>query len=134
VGSNASAARARDAYRLTETQSRTPLELVAMLYDGAVRFTLEARDATERRDIPARRNAVSRATAILSELQSTLDVERGGEIAASLDRLYAFVIDRLLSASFRQDAAVLDDALTVLHTLREGWRTIAAPGPPGATP
>jgi flagellar protein FliS len=124
---NTHGARARDAYRHTELQSRTPLELVAMLYDGAIRFTAQARDAVERRDIPARREAVSRAMAIISELQSTLDVERGGEIAASLDRLYSFVLDRLLSASFKQDPAPLDEILNVLEPLREGWTTIAAP-------
>jgi flagellar protein FliS len=120
-------ARARDAYRQTELQSRTPLELVAMLYDGAIRFTSQARQAVERRDIPARRDAVSRAIAIVSELQSTLDVERGGDVAVSLDRLYAFVIERLLAASFKQDSGPLDEALQVLNTLREGWTTIAAP-------
>jgi flagellar protein FliS len=114
-------------------QSRTPLELVAMLYDGAVRFTVQARDAVERRDIPARREAVSRVIAIVSELQSTLDVARGGEIAASLDRLYTFVLDRLMSASFNQDPAPLNEALTVLTTLREGWSGIATAGSPATT-
>ena len=124
---SAHGARARDVYRNTELQSRTPLELVAMLYDGAIRFTTQAREAVQRRDIPARREAVSRAIAIISELQSTLDVERGGEVAASLDRLYAFVIERLLAASFKQDPAPLDEVLAVLNTLREGWSAIAAP-------
>ena len=96
-----------------------------MLYDGAVRFTIQARDAVQRRDIAARREAVSRVIAIVSQLQSTLDVERGGEVAASLDRLYSFILDRLLSASFKQDPAPLDDVLRVLTTLREGWTTIA---------
>jgi flagellar protein FliS len=119
-------ARARDSYRQTELQSRTPLELVVMLYDGALRFALQARDAVERRDIPARREAIARVLAIVSELQSTLDVERGGELAASLDRLYAFVVDRLMTASFQQNPALLDDAVAVLTTLREGWTTIAS--------
>jgi flagellar protein FliS len=123
-----SGARAREAYRQTETQSRTPLELVAMLYDGAIRFTTQAQAAAERRDIPARREAVSRAIAILSQLQSTLDVERGGDVARSLDGLYAFAIDRLLSASFKQDASQFNEVLNVLNTLREGWAAIAAPG------
>ncbi len=120
-------ARARDAYRHTELQSRTPLELVTMLYDGAIRFTDQARAALEARDIPARREAISRAIAIISQLQSTLDVERGGEVAVSLDRLYVFVLDRLMTASFKQDPLPLDEALSVLRTLREGWATIAAP-------
>ena len=124
-----SGARARDAYRQTELQSRTPLELVAMLYDGALRFTSQAKAAAERDDIPARREAVSRVIAIVSQLQSTLDVERGGDIAAALDRLYSFVLERLISASFKQDPKLFDEVIDILTTLREGWATIAAPAP-----
>jgi flagellar protein FliS len=121
-------ARASGAYRQTELQSRTPLELVAMLYDGAVRFTTAARDAAERRDFGARGQAVSRALAIVSELQSTLDLERGGEVAASLDRLYRYVINCLITGSARKDVAPFDDALKVLTTLREAWTSIARAG------
>ena len=42
-------------YRQTEVQSRTPLELVVMLYDGGLAFLHQARAAIERNDIPARR-------------------------------------------------------------------------------
>jgi len=122
---NALSGRATEAYRQTELQSRTPIELVVLLYDGAVRFTTAARDAAERRDIAARGQAVSRALAIVSELQSTLDLEQGGEVAASLDRLYRYVIDRLMTASALKELAPFDDALKVLTTLREGWTTIA---------
>ena len=122
---SALAARGINSYRQAEVQSRTPLELVVMLYDGALRFTAEAREAMVRRDVRKRAKAISRAMAIVSELQSTLDMDAGGEIAATLDRLYAFVRDRLLDASFRQDVRPLDEAGKVLQTLREGWSGIS---------
>lgn len=117
-------------YLQTQVQSRTPLELVVMLYDGAIRFTGEARAAVVARDVARRGNAVSRAMAIVSELQSTLDLEKGGEIATSLDKLYTFVRDRLVDASVTQDVRPLDEALRVLQTLREGWSGIST-GPLG---
>ena len=86
------------------------------------------RDATARRDISARRRAVSRALAIVSELQSTLDMEAGGSIAQSLDALYTFVIDRLTTASFKQDPRPVDEAIRVVTILREGWIGIAQSG------
>jgi len=55
------ASRAASSYLQTEVQSRTPLELVVMLYDGALRFLSNARSAIERNDIAARREAISRA-------------------------------------------------------------------------
>lgn len=119
-------ARGIEWYRRTDIESRTPLELVVMLYDGALRVMGEARDAIARRDMAARCRAVSRALAIVSELQSTLDVQSGGPIADSLDTLYAFVIERLMEASFKQDARPIDEAVRVVATLREGWAGIAS--------
>ena len=92
---SALAARGVNSYLQTEVQSRSPLELVVMLYDGALRFTADARDAMVRRDIRARQRHLSRALAIVSELQSTLDMDTGGEVAERLDKLYGFVRDRL---------------------------------------
>ena len=119
------AARGADAYRQTQVQSRTPLELVVMLYDGALRFMAGAVDAIERRDIPARRTALSKTMAIISELQSTLNMEQGGEIARSLDELYRWANVRLLDAALHNDAAPIAEVVTVFRTLREGWSDIA---------
>lgn len=127
----ASMSRGIASYRQTEVQSRTPLELVVMLYDGALRFIGQAREAIVRRDIPARHQAVSRALAIISELQSTLDMKAGGDIAPELDRLYAYVAERLTRASIDQDPGPLDEAIRVLTPLREAWATISSV--PGAS-
>jgi len=117
--------RGADAYRRTQVLSRTPLELVVMLYDGALQFMATAEDAVRRRDIAVRGTALSKALAIIGELQSTLDMERGGEIARSLDDLYRYVSLRLLDAAARNDTAPIEEAARILRTLREGWQGIA---------
>src|SRR5580765_4099172 len=99
----ASPAQALARYRTTQVQASTPLEQVVLLYDGAIRFMDVARDAIDRHDIPARRDALSRALAIVGELKSTLDMERGGEVAQSLDGLYGYVTTRLLDAAMHQN-------------------------------
>jgi flagellar protein FliS len=121
-----SAHRGLSTYRQTQVQSRTPLELVVMLYDGALKFLHLTRDAIERRDLHARRDASSRALAIISELQSTLNMEEGGEIARRLDDLYGFVNLRILDATKDNAVAPLDEAVRVLETLRDSWLSIAA--------
>ena len=119
-------------YRQTEVQSRSPLELVVLLYDGALRFLAAAKDGFARGDIPARRQATSRLLAIISELQSTLDVERGGEVAASLDELYSYMTRRIVEATSTHSAAPLEEVQRLLETLREGWQGIAGgPVPAG---
>ena len=114
-------------YRQTQVQSRTPLELVVMLYDGALTFLHQAREAIERGDIAARRDASSRAIAIISELQSTLNMEQGGEIAQRLDDLYVYVNGRIIAAAAENGVGPIDDATRVLTVLRESWVAIATP-------
>ena len=120
-----SAQQAASAYRQTEVQSRTPLELVVMLYDGALRSIAQARDALERKDIRARRDGISRAMSVISELQSTLDMEKGGAISEKLDGLYVYINDRLIEATKKQDAGPLEEAARLLTTLRDAWAEIA---------
>lgn len=125
-------ARGLETYRQTQVQSRTPLELVVMLYDGALRFLSAARDAIDRRDVRARRDALDRTLAILSELQSTLNIQEGGQIAAELDRLYAYANLRLLEAAMHNDGNAVDEVRRILEILRDGWNTIATQAPAGA--
>ena len=117
---------ALDSYRQTQVQASSPLEQVVLLYDGALRFMGEARNAVERRDIASRRVAINRALAIVGELRGTLDLERGGDIASSLLRLYGYVQDRLMDAVIHHDVRGIDDAMKVVTTLRDAWRTIAS--------
>ncbi len=117
-----------NAYRRTEVQSRTPLELVVMLYDGALRFAAVAHDAILRGDLGTRRDATSRLLAIVAELQNTLDLERGGEVAATLDGLYDYMSRRVLEATSLNDAARIDEVRRLLETLRESWLTLARMG------
>ncbi len=117
--------RGADAYRQMNVQTRSPLELVVMLYDGALRYLEEARTALGRNDVPARTEAVSRALAILTELQGTLNLKDGGTIAEELDRLYTFSIGRLLDVTTKLDPTAIDDVVKVLTPLRESWAQIA---------
>lgn len=118
--------RGLNTYRQTQVQSRTPLELVVMLYDGALVSLSAARAAIERRDIASRRDSIGRALAIISELQSTLNLEQGGEVAAQLDELYGFASRRLLDATIKNEVTPVDEVSRVFTTLRDAWQTIAA--------
>jgi flagellar secretion chaperone FliS len=122
----APASRAATQYLQTQVQASTPLERVVLLYDAALRAIDAARDAMTRGDLKSRRPAVNKVLAIVSELQNTLDMERGGAIAADLDRLYDFVLTRVLDVITTQNAAGLDDAQRVLVPLRDAWQGIAA--------
>lgn len=119
-------ARAAQAYLQTHVQSRSPLELVVMLYDGLLRFLGDAGTAIDGGDLSGKRDGISKALAVLSELQSTLNMEQGGDVATSLDALYTYVNGRLLEASMQNQRAPLEESATLLRTLRDAWAEIAA--------
>ena len=101
--------RATQAYRRVESESRSPLELVIMLYDGALRFLGEASDAAARGDLRTRANAISRTLAIIAELQNTLDLEKGGAVAA-----------------LKKDVTAIDEARKLVTPIRDAWSQVAA--------
>jgi len=125
-------ARAANVYQQTQVQTQSPLELVVMLYDGALRFLEIAADAIRRKDWKAKREGMKRSMAMLAELQNTLNLKDGGEVAESLDRLYTYVNTRLIEANLKKDAAPVDEAIRLLKPLRDAWAHIAAsPGQTG---
>ncbi len=123
-------ARGARAYYQTQVQSQSPVELVVMLYDGALRFMRTAADAIERRDLVGKRDAMSRTMAIVSELQSSLNLEAGGEVAANLDRLYTYINERLIDANVRNAAEPVREAIKLMTPLRDAWSQVAVPGYP----
>jgi flagellar secretion chaperone FliS len=124
-------ARGAQTYFQTHVRSRSPMELVVLLYDGAVRFLGQARTAMVANDLVAKRDALSRCMAIVAELQSMLNMAEGGEIADRLDALYTHVHGRCLSANAECDPAALDEAIRLLTTLRSAWAELAE-APPAA--
>ena len=125
-------ARGAQAYYQTQIQSRSPLELVVMLYDGALRFLQQTVDAMERGDLVAKRDSLSRAMAIVTELHGMLDLEQGGEVAASLDSLYTYMIERITTANQQRDPAPVAEVMRLMTGLRDAWSQIAQAPPPAA--
>ena len=122
-----SLARGAEAYKQTLVQSRSPLELVVMLYDGALQFLEQAAEAMDRRDMPAKAEAMSRSFAIIAELQNTLNVRDGGDVARQLDALYVHMNDRLVDANIQRSSAPIREVIQLLAPLRDAWSQVATP-------
>jgi flagellar protein FliS len=101
------------AYQTNAVQTATPEQLVVMLYDGCLKFLRRAQAAAA--DGPSARvtDASSRASAIILELNATLDLEVGGEIARNLRAIYLFLHRHLLEAS-REGSA---DKIAQVHAM-----------------
>ena len=90
-----------------------------MLYDGAIRFLRRGIEAIESSDIEAKAAASDRALAIVQHLHLSLDMDRGQEISANLERLYSFVITQITEGSSGLQPRKLEEAIKVLGACRE---------------
>jgi flagellar protein FliS len=113
------------AYQSSSVFTATPEQLVVMLFDGALRFSRRAAAAWDGGDRPAATAAVARATAIVNELNVTLDMEAGGEIAENLRALYTFMTRHLFEAVRDDDPAKVREVARMLMELREAFAEAA---------
>jgi len=96
-----------------------------MLYEGAARF-LERAMAGFEMDDPAESNqAISnniiRAQDIIFELNVTLNVEQGGELAMTLRKLYDYMDRRLMDANLKKEPATVKEVHGRVVVLRNAW-------------
>jgi flagellar protein FliS len=108
-------------YREMEVKTADQFELVLLLYKGAAQHLHLAKQYLHQKDIEKRLQALNKAAAMIGELQTALDFEKGGEIAASLNQLYSYMLNRLWIANSNQDTAPIDEVLSLLSTLQSAW-------------
>jgi flagellar protein FliS len=110
----------------TRVLSATPLELVTLLYDGAIEAVRAARGHLVNGDIWARTRAITKAVNILLELSGALDHQNGADISSRLDPLYSYMRRTLLEANFQQKEEGLVTVEKLLVTVRESWSLISS--------
>ena len=110
-----------DAYRANAVETASPEQLTLMCYDGALRFMRRAARALDDGQLADASSATGRAQAIVNELNVTLDMDRGGEIARNLRDLYLFVNRHLSSAITERDSKMVRESMDVIGGLREAW-------------
>ncbi len=104
---------------------------MALLYEQAIEDLKRARAAIDRGDIEARTRAINHAVVVIGYLQSSLDKEQGGRVAANLERFYNQLRASLVEAQFAQSAAIVERQISYLVEVHAAWceveRANAAP-------
>jgi flagellar secretion chaperone FliS len=114
------------AYKQQSILTATPGQLVVMLYDGCLRFLHQAAHAMRDGNLAEAGTRLSRAEAIVDELLSTLDMEKGGVIASRLQGIYVFSVRHLMEARLERDADKIEKVSQLLSELRDSWVHVAA--------
>jgi flagellar secretion chaperone FliS len=111
-----------NAYQQNQMATSSPEQILIMLYDGAIRFTVRAREALAGGDMLQKAESISRAMAIVTTFSDTLDHETGAGFADELDALYHFMVRELTRANLHNDPKPLEAVETLLRDLRETWQ------------
>lgn len=112
---------AQQQYVTTQVGTADRLQLVIMLYDGAISFLGQAKEKMAARDAAGKGLLIGRALDIIAELNASLNFQAGRELATNLFHLYNFMTSHLTKANLNWDLAALDEVLAMLTQLRETW-------------
>jgi len=104
----------------------SPHRLITMLLDGALEKISSAKGFLQRGEIANKGNYISWAISIIEGLRLSLDVEKGGEVAENLDRLYDYMERRLVEANAGNSEEMLDEVSNLLVTIKTAWQEIPA--------
>ena len=115
-------------YRESAILTAPPEQLVIMLYDGIHRFLLQAVGAMRDGRIAEAGERLGRATAIIDELQCTLDLSVGA-VAERLSGIYVFCRRHLAEGLCEREPEKLERVDALLRELREAWSQAAATAP-----
>jgi len=105
----------------SEVEFASPHRLIQMLMEGALEKIATAKGFMVRGEIAAKGEHISWAISIIGGLQSSLDMEAGGEIAQNLDDLYTYMARRLTESNIHDDVAGLDEVTSLLLEIKGAW-------------
>ena len=119
-------------YRSVQINTSSPGALLMMLFDGLLRFLGEAATAMRGGDRSRAGERISRAHAILDELNATLKPEAAPELCDRLRSIYMFCMSHLVQANVQQSPEMIDEVSRVLKPIRDAFQVANEQVRPGA--
>jgi flagellar protein FliS len=109
----------------------SPTRLVQIMFEHILSYLATASGCMRRiqdnrplNDVVAKGNAMSKAIALIDQLNGTLDMERGGQIAENLRALYGYMLNRLTLANATNDVSVVTEVVGLVTKIKSGWDQI----------
>ena len=113
---------AYEKYKNSKVMTASPAELTLMLYDGAIKFSNIAIMAIEENNIEKANKNIIKVQRIIEEFRSTLD--RKYPVAQDFDRVYVYLLRRLLEANMKKDKSILEEVNMHLRSMRDTWKEV----------
>lgn len=113
-----------NAYKNTQIKTASREQILLMLYDGAIKYMKQARDAMNDDNNQLAHDKLLQAQDIVTELMASLDMDIGGDVAEDLYSLYDYVLHNLVQANIDKNPQRIVEALDVMTDLNDSWETV----------
>jgi flagellar secretion chaperone FliS len=111
----------------------SPSRLVQIMFEHILSELATAQGCMERiennmplSEVVAKGKSLGKAIRLINQLNATLDMERGRQIAENLRALYLYMLERLTLANVTNDARIVDEAASLVRKVKSGWDKIVA--------
>lgn len=101
-----------------------PHQLISIIFKHILANVAIANGAIERKETENKGKCLTKAIALVGELQDSLDMEKGGEISSNLFDLYDYIIRCLVQANIENNSEKLDEVRALISEIKEGWDAI----------
>ncbi len=109
-------------YTSNKILTASPAEVTLMLYEGAIKFCNIAIIAIENGEVEKAHVNIKKTQRIIEEFRNTLD--RQYKVAEDFDRIYVYLLQRLLQANIKKDKAILEEVNMHLRSVRDTWKEV----------
>ena len=109
-------------YTTNKILTASPAEVTLMLYEGAIKFCNIALVSIEHGEIEKAHLNIKKTQRIIEEFRNTLDHKY--PVAEDFDRIYVYLLQRLLQANIKKDTAILEEVNTHLRSVRDTWKEV----------
>ena len=102
----------------------SPHQLISIILKHILSNIAIASGAISRNEIENKGKCITKAIALVGELQDSLDMEKGGDISTNLFDLYDYIIRCLLKANVESSTDKLDEVRVLISEIKESWESI----------
>jgi flagellar secretion chaperone FliS len=109
----------------------SPARLVQVMFEHILSNLAIAQGCMERirdnlpyADVVAKGKAIGKAVRLIGQLDASLNMEQGGQIAENLHNLYLYMLGRLTTANLHNDAQIVVEVSNLVRKIKTGWDQI----------
>lgn len=113
-----------NAYKSNSVLMAPQKKLIIMLYDGIIKNLKLSQINMRENKIEKANTTIAKAQDILTELMSTLNFDKGGDIAQGLFSLYQYMYTKTIQANISKNTEDLEEVISMIQDLRETWEKI----------